>query len=89
MCIRDRFYTDNPGAWFFHCHIDWHLSAGLALPVVVAPDEIAKNQKIPHYLSKQCRMRGLPASGNAGGRNSTKHFGSLSHSAYPLSTSAS
>ena len=83
-----RFYTDNPGAWFFHCHIDWHLSAGLALPVVVAPDEIAKNQKIPHYLSRQCRMRGHPASGNAGGRNSTKHFGSLSHSAYPLSTSA-
>lgn len=20
-----RYVTDNPGAWFFHCHIQWHL----------------------------------------------------------------
>jgi iron transport multicopper oxidase len=20
-----RFMTDNPGPWFLHCHIDWHL----------------------------------------------------------------
>lgn len=26
-----RFVADNPGAWIFHCHIDWHLEAGLAL----------------------------------------------------------
>ncbi|KAJ7066264.1 laccase 3 [Mycena amicta] len=26
-----RFFTDNPGAWFLHCHIDWHLEAGLAV----------------------------------------------------------
>ncbi|KAF8522544.1 laccase 17 [Gautieria morchelliformis] len=25
-----RFLTDNPGPWFLHCHIDWHLEAGLA-----------------------------------------------------------
>jgi iron transport multicopper oxidase len=25
-----RFTTDNPGPWFFHCHIFWHLQAGLA-----------------------------------------------------------
>ncbi|KJA25106.1 multicopper oxidase [Hypholoma sublateritium FD-334 SS-4] len=25
-----RFQADNPGPWFFHCHIDWHLEAGLA-----------------------------------------------------------
>jgi iron transport multicopper oxidase len=22
-----RWRADNPGAWFFHCHIDWHLSS--------------------------------------------------------------
>lgn len=22
-----RFVADNPGAWLFHCHIDWHLSS--------------------------------------------------------------
>ncbi|KAF8583912.1 multicopper oxidase [Ramaria rubella] len=26
-----RFLTDNPGPWFLHCHIDWHLEAGLAV----------------------------------------------------------
>ncbi|KAF8890405.1 Cupredoxin [Infundibulicybe gibba] len=25
-----RFTTDNPGPWFFHCHIFWHMQAGLA-----------------------------------------------------------
>jgi len=28
--VTIRFFTDNPGPWFFHCHIDWHLSAGFA-----------------------------------------------------------
>ncbi|KAJ6602828.1 laccase [Mycena vulgaris] len=26
-----RFNSNNPGAWFLHCHIDWHLEAGLAV----------------------------------------------------------
>ncbi|KAJ7889561.1 laccase-1 [Mycena olivaceomarginata] len=26
-----RFFSNNPGAWFLHCHIDWHLEAGLAI----------------------------------------------------------
>ncbi|KAK0204374.1 laccase [Desarmillaria ectypa] len=29
--VTIRFRTDNPGPWFLHCHIDWHLEAGLAL----------------------------------------------------------
>ncbi|ETW84966.1 laccase [Heterobasidion irregulare TC 32-1] len=31
-----RFFTDNTGPWFLHCHIDWHLTAGFA--VVFAED---------------------------------------------------
>jgi len=31
-----RFVTSNPGPWFMHCHIDWHLNAGFA--VVMAED---------------------------------------------------
>ncbi|KAI0246096.1 laccase C [Lactifluus subvellereus] len=34
--VTIRFFTDNPGPWFLHCHIDWHLNAGLA--VVFAED---------------------------------------------------
>jgi len=25
--VTIRFQANNPGPWFFHCHIDWHLSA--------------------------------------------------------------
>jgi len=25
------FVTDNPGYWLFHCHIEWHQSAGMTL----------------------------------------------------------
>ncbi|EIM85733.1 laccase [Stereum hirsutum FP-91666 SS1] len=28
--VTIRFFTDNPGPWFLHCHIDWHLNAGFA-----------------------------------------------------------
>nr|DAA04522.1 TPA_exp: laccase 17 [Coprinopsis cinerea okayama7\ len=35
-----RFRTDNPGPWFLHCHIDWHLEAGLAVVFAEAPDQI-------------------------------------------------
>ncbi|HTY23781.1 MAG TPA: multicopper oxidase domain-containing protein [Desulfomonilaceae bacterium] len=26
--------ADNPGFWFFHCHIEWHLATGMAILVV-------------------------------------------------------
>lgn len=28
--VTIRFFTDNAGPWFFHCHIDFHLNAGFA-----------------------------------------------------------
>ncbi|CAK5275021.1 unnamed protein product, partial [Mycena citricolor] len=34
--VTIRFFTDNRGPWFLHCHIDWHLEAGFA--VVMAED---------------------------------------------------
>ncbi|KAF9446426.1 multicopper oxidase [Macrolepiota fuliginosa MF-IS2] len=34
-----RWMTDNPGAWFLHCHIDWHLEAGLAVAFAEAPED--------------------------------------------------
>ncbi|PFH46698.1 multicopper oxidase [Amanita thiersii Skay4041] len=29
--VTFRFRTDNPGPWILHCHIDFHLEAGLAI----------------------------------------------------------
>ncbi|KAL0564989.1 Laccase-1 [Marasmius crinis-equi] len=34
-----RFRSDNPGAWFLHCHIDWHLEVGLAIVFGESPAE--------------------------------------------------
>ncbi|KAJ7211771.1 laccase [Mycena pura] len=34
-----RFFSNNPGAWFLHCHIDWHLEAGLAIVFGESPAE--------------------------------------------------
>ncbi|KDR65767.1 hypothetical protein GALMADRAFT_260110 [Galerina marginata CBS 339.88] len=34
-----RFQADNPGPWFFHCHIDWHLEAGLAVVFAERPND--------------------------------------------------
>jgi hypothetical protein len=30
-----RFQADNPGMWFFHCHILWHLAGGMAMTIDV------------------------------------------------------
>jgi iron transport multicopper oxidase len=35
-----RFTADNPGVWILHCHIDWHLDAGLAMILVEGEDEL-------------------------------------------------
>ncbi|KAK0200606.1 laccase lcc5 [Desarmillaria ectypa] len=36
--VTIRFRTDNPGPWFLHCHIDWHLETGLAVVFAEAVD---------------------------------------------------
>lgn len=49
-----QFESDNPGAWPLHCHIAWHVSAGLYVTVVERPDDIAK-LKIPAIMAQTCR----------------------------------
>jgi len=33
-----RFVADNPGVWFFHCHITAHLVMGMGFNIVISPD---------------------------------------------------
>ncbi|CAI5717344.1 unnamed protein product [Peronospora destructor] len=35
-----RFDADNSGVWIFHCHIDWHLEAGLSMMLVEGEVEL-------------------------------------------------
>ncbi|THV64742.1 hypothetical protein D6D28_09671 [Aureobasidium pullulans] len=50
-----QFDQDNPGVWPFHCHIAWHVSAGLYVSILERPDDIRKNMKIPGVMAQSCR----------------------------------
>ena len=52
-------------------HSRWHLEAGLAATFLEAPLEVQQRIVPPSYVAEQCRAQCLPATGNAGGRNST------------------
>ncbi|KEF54214.1 uncharacterized protein A1O9_10010 [Exophiala aquamarina CBS 119918] len=60
-----RFVADNPGVWFFHCHIDWHLSQGLASVFIEAPSQMQKRLTIPSDHIAACKAAGVAYQGNA------------------------
>ncbi|KAI8334409.1 Cupredoxin [Chlamydoabsidia padenii] len=63
-----RFRADNPGAWFFHCHVDWHLESGLAATFIVAPEVAQQRMTLPQAFKDVCTAGGNPADGNAAGK---------------------
>jgi iron transport multicopper oxidase len=54
--VTIRFVTDNPGPWFLHCHIDWHLNHGFAVVMAEAPDEAAEQESkvVPADWTRLC-----------------------------------
>ncbi|KAI0249053.1 Cupredoxin [Lactifluus subvellereus] len=76
-----RIVADNPGSWLLHCHIEWHLEAGLAVTFVEAPLEMQQRantiQAPPASLAQQCLAQNLPASGNAAGHASATDLSGL------------
>jgi FtsP/CotA-like multicopper oxidase with cupredoxin domain len=55
-----KFVADNPGAWLFHCHINWHHQAGLAANFVEARVQ-AKilYRNIPKSVQILCKNVGI------------------------------
>ncbi|KZV69061.1 multicopper oxidase [Peniophora sp. CONT] len=49
-----RFVTNNPGPWFFHCHIDWHLNAGFAAVFVEDQPDVSAVDHPPADWEKLC-----------------------------------
>ena len=45
---------NNPGVWPLHCHISWHLSAGMLVNLVLQPDELER-MKVPEALEQTCK----------------------------------
>ncbi|GME55867.1 Multicopper oxidase type 1 [Neofusicoccum parvum] len=63
-----RFKADNPGVWMFHCHIEWHLDAGMAATIVEAPIQIQRlGIDIPQQHLEACRALNLTTQGNCAG----------------------
>ncbi|KAI7849997.1 multicopper oxidase, partial [Circinella umbellata] len=52
LCFR----ADNPGVWFFHCHIKWHLESGLAATFIEAPDIAQQRLKLPSSMNDICNV---------------------------------
>ncbi|KAI7869586.1 Cupredoxin [Spinellus fusiger] len=63
-----RFRADNPGVWFFHCHIEWHLESGLAATFIEAPTVLQQRMTLPQVFNDVCSSGNIPYSGNAAGR---------------------
>jgi iron transport multicopper oxidase len=60
-----RFVADNPGVWFFHCHIDWHLAQGLGMLMIEAPQQLQERMTIPEGAYDVCKAAGVAYEGNA------------------------
>ena len=61
-----RFRATNPGVWIFHCHMEWHVDAGLIATLIAAPLKIQEQQKIDPKMAALCQAQGIPVAGNAG-----------------------
>lgn len=67
-----RFKASNPGVWFFHCHIEWHLLQGLALTLIEDPAGIVAGESLTQNWKDVCNAGGAPFSGNAA--NNTANY---------------
>ncbi|KAI6021056.1 Fet3 ferroxidase [Pisolithus marmoratus] len=74
-----RVVADNPGAWLFHCHIEWHLEAGLAVQFIEAPLQAQERAvgTFPSFMYEQCTALGTLTSGNAAGHASATDLSGL------------
>lgn len=64
-----RFAADNPGVFLFHCHLDWHVEAGLSVTFIEAPLELQKQfpKGVPEQQKIICRKQQIPTEGNCAG----------------------
>lgn len=61
-----RFIADNPGVWTIHCHMEWHVDAGLTATIIEAPTQL-QAQTFPPAMEQICNGQNIPTKGNAVG----------------------
>nr|AMQ22747.1 laccase [Marasmius cladophyllus] len=52
--VTIRFQTNNPGPWFLHCHIDFHLDAGFAVVMAEDVTDTPTADPVPQAWSDLC-----------------------------------
>lgn len=63
-----RFRADNPGMWLFHCHLEFHVSAGFSATIIEAPEQlVSSGLKIPNDHLRVCKAYPMETRGNAAG----------------------
>jgi iron transport multicopper oxidase len=63
-----RFKADNPGVFLFHCHIEWHVEAGLTITLIEEPLALQNSGlSIPDDHLAVCKTMGIPTQGNCAG----------------------
>lgn len=77
-----RVTADNPGAWFLHCHIEWHLEVGLAVTFMEAPLIAQERNAIPQFMYDHCAAQGIPTVGNAAGHTDVNDLSGLPEGPY-------
>lgn len=82
--VAFRFKADNPGIQLIHCHIEWHVEAGLTATILEATDKINSNNFFDRNRNQiilgsdaknNCKAQGIPIAGNAAGN--TKNYKDL------------
>lgn len=61
-----RFVANNPGVWIIHCHMEWHIDAGLTATLIEAPMRL-QAQTFPPAMAQICRDQHYAVAGNAAG----------------------
>lgn len=61
-----RFIANNPGVWIIHCHMEWHIDAGLTATIIEAPTQL-QAQTFPPAMEQICDSQNTPTQGNAAG----------------------
>lgn len=64
-----RFKADNPGIWYFHCHVDWHLVQGLAAVFIEDPETLQEREELGSNYKQLCSSAGIKNEGNAAGHS--------------------
>jgi iron transport multicopper oxidase len=63
-----RYQANNPGVFLFHCHIEWHVEAGVSVTIIESPDKLQQSGlTIPPDHLAACQVQGIPTSGNCAG----------------------